>query len=312
MHEPGTTTHARIPFEGRILAGTLHHPAGDAPYPAIIMLQGSGPDDRDSGGFFTPVRDWLIAAGFAVLSWDKQGVGGSTGDWRHQTIANRAEEARAALAWLRGQPAIDPGRIGLWGHSQGGWVAPLVAAQEPGVALLVIHSGTGLTPFAQDHVGMERTLRRDGGAEEDVARGHAFLHELHVAAELAMPYDEMRDRLIVPAYGKPWLGYFGEVDPDLWQFFVLNAGEPLDPLWALRRVTCPTLAVFGERDVLIPVERSIEILRETVGVRGVELAIHVFPDADHRLHLEDGSAFPPGYVDTMIGWMREQIDGACA
>jgi uncharacterized protein len=290
------------------LAGTLHRPDGAGPYPAVLMLQGSGAADRDSGGFFVPIRQRLLKSGIAVLSWDKQGIGGSSGDWRRQTIPDRAEEARAALAWLRGQPEIDAERIGVWGHSQGGWVGPRVAAMEPDVACLVIHSGTGLTPAAQDHHGMEQTLRRDGASDDVVRRGHAFLHQLHVAAELAMPYAELCRTVIEPARGKPWLDYFGAVDEGLWRYFVVNAREPLEPLWALRRVACPTLAVFGDEDVLIPVEESIALLRETMGSGSDVLTILRVPGASHRLLIGDPPAPAPGYLDHMVDWMADRLE----
>lgn len=287
------------------LAGTLYCPAAPPPWPVLVMLQGSGPADRDGDGFFVPIREDLIAAGIAVLSWDKQGIGGSAGDWRSQTLVDRADEASAALAWLRGQPSVDATRIGVWGHSQGGWVGPLVAAREPDIAVLVIHSGTGVTVEEQDYFGLEHTLRAGGAGEQEVAQGHDFMRALHAAAVSATPFDQVRAEIIEPAMGHPWLNYFGPLDPEEWHFLVLNLSQPLDPLWALRRVRCPALAVFGERDVLIPVDRSIRILKETF--TGPELRIHVFPGANHRLQVGDPPHFAPGYFAITTGWIARHI-----
>ncbi|HET9017671.1 MAG TPA: CocE/NonD family hydrolase, partial [Thermomicrobiaceae bacterium] len=96
-----TTEDIRFVGDGVSLAGTLHRPAGQGPHPAIVMLQGSGPADRDSDGYFPPIRDTFLGAGLAVLSWDKPGIGGSGGDWRERTLRDRAHEAVDALAWLR-------------------------------------------------------------------------------------------------------------------------------------------------------------------------------------------------------------------
>lgn len=114
-----TFTDVRFDSGGLSLAGTLHRPEGGGPHPALVMLQGSGPTDRDSGGYFPPLRERFLATGLAVLSWDKPGIGGSTGDWRGRTLFDRATEALVVREWLRAQAGIDPARVGIWGHSQG-------------------------------------------------------------------------------------------------------------------------------------------------------------------------------------------------
>src|SRR4051812_31423527 len=99
-----------------------HPPPAPAPpfHPAVLMLQGSGPADRDSGGYFPPIRDAFLARGIAVFSFDKPGIGSSTGDWRHYALMDRADQALAALALLREHHVIDGARVGVWGQSQGG------------------------------------------------------------------------------------------------------------------------------------------------------------------------------------------------
>jgi hypothetical protein len=297
-----------IPFGEVELAGTLHLPDAEPPHPAVIMLHGSGVADRDSGDFFPPIRKAFLGAGLAVLSWDKQGIGESGGDWRQQTIPGGAVEAHAAFRWLRDQPEIDADRIGAWGHSQGGWVGPLLAAREPRVAALVIHSGTGLTPSEQDHVGMEQELRRDGADEEDVAQGHAYLDALHAAARTGMPFAAFDREVQAPARGTAGYGYFGEIDAAMWPFFVRNAAEPFDPLATLRSVRCPVLAIFGGDDVLIPVERSVDLVWETVGVNNPDVTVRVYPGASHRLLAGDPPAHPEGYLDAMSGWLRNRLN----
>lgn len=296
-----------LPRGEMTLAGTLHCPDVPPPWPALVMIHGSGPADRESGGFFVPIRESMLAAGLAVLSWDKPGIGGSTGDWRRQTLFDRADESAAALAWLRQQPQVDAARTGVWGHSQGGWVGPLVAARDPAVAALVIHSGTGVTVEEQDYFGMEHILRRDGASEEEVIQGRRFLDALHAAAKAGMPFAEVEPRVIAPARGQPCLDYFSPLGAGEWEFFVRNFAQPYDPLWALRRILCPTLAVFGERDPLIPVARSIQILNETLATINPALTIEVFPGANHRIEAGDPPALPPGYFDRTTGWIARTL-----
>ena len=301
-----------VPSGDWILAGTMHCPVTTPPWPALIMIPGSGPADRDSGGFFPPIREHLVAAGIAVLSWDKPGVGESSGDWRQQTLFDRADEAALALAWLRRHPSVDASRTGVWGHSQGGWVGPLVAARDPVVAALIIHSGTGVTVEEQDYYGLEHTLRRDGASEEEVAYGRRFLGALRAAAKAASPFTEVQESIIAPAAGQPCLDYFSPLDAGEWEFFVRNFARPYDPLWALRRIHCPTLAVFGERDVLIPVERSIRILEQTLAPINPALTVERFPQADHRLKVGDPPALAPGYFDRVNGWIVRTLGARSA
>src|SRR4051794_39100990 len=106
-----------FPWEGLNLAGTLQLPVGSPPHPAVLMLQGSGAADRDSGGYFPPIRDVFLSRGIATYSFDKPGMGGSTGDWRHYALTGRTEQAIAALEMLRGLDELDGDRIGIWGQS---------------------------------------------------------------------------------------------------------------------------------------------------------------------------------------------------
>jgi pimeloyl-ACP methyl ester carboxylesterase len=302
----------RFQHDGHDLAGTLHVPERTPPFPAVIMIHGSGDADRDSGGFFTPRRERFLNDGLAVLSWDKPGNGESGGDWRLQTVPGRADEVLAAFACLRQQGGIEPDRIGLWGHSQGGWVGPIAASREPAVAALVIHSGTGLTPWQQDSFGMEHVLRSTGAGDDVVAGGIAFLDALHAAAAASMTFAEFDRTVQAPARGKPWHAeYFGEVDEAMWVFFTRNMAEPFDPQEVLRSVTCPVLAVFGSDDVLVPAEESAQILWDTVGVNNPDLTVRTYQGAGHRLDLP-GGVLPDGYLDAMSGWLRKRLAGRSA
>lgn len=297
----------RIPFGDVTLAGTLHTPEVPGPHPALVMLQGSGPDDRDAWGYFPPIRDRFLATGLAVLSWDKQGVGESTGDWQQQTFSDRADEALTALGWLRDRDEIDATRTGIWGHSQGGWIGPIAAARDDSVSFLIVNSGPGVDVIEQDLYGVEHTLRQKGASDEDVAQAGSYMREIHAAAIQAMPYEQFVTSVMEPARGTPGFGYFGEVDPGLWAFLVLNLREPYDPVQSLERITCPVLAIFGERDTLVPVARSVRIFKETLTKAGSrDVTIRVFPDADHRIHSNDPHGFADGYLELMKSWLSKR------
>ena len=297
----------RFSSQDLILSGTLHRPTGVGPHPALLMLQGSGAADRDSGGYFPPIRDHFVENGLAVFSWDKPGIGGSSGDWRQRTLFDRGDEALDALAWLREQPGIDPQRVGVWGHSQGGWIGPLVASRSRDVAFLVANSGPGVTPEAQDLYGMEHTLRRDGVPEVEIEQALTWMRALHEAAREGSSFDEVNAELFQPNRGTAAESYFGAIGREDWPFFVLNFQRPYDPVESLEQVTCPTLALFGEFDPLVPVTESIRIFEEAARTAGNhDLTIHIFPGADHRIRVGDSLRFAPGYLETMSEWLRRR------
>ncbi len=130
------------------LAGTLTLPAGKGPFPAVILLTGSGAQDRDETILghkpFLVLADYLTRRGIAVLRVDDRGVGGSTGSIATSTTEDFAGDALAGVAFLKQRTEIDPAKIGLIGHSEGGLIAPIAAARSKDVAYIVMMAGTGL------------------------------------------------------------------------------------------------------------------------------------------------------------------------
>ncbi|WP_291842735.1 alpha/beta fold hydrolase [Maricaulis sp.] len=158
--------------EGVTLAGTLTIPAGDGPFPAAILISGSGPQDRDETVWthrpFAVLADHLTRNGIAVLRYDDRGFAESTGDFAASTSMDSASDTEAALAWLRTRPEIATSAIGLIGHSEGGLIAPIVAADNDAVAFLVLLAGPGTTG---EQIILDQSLaaaRAGGRSEEDL------------------------------------------------------------------------------------------------------------------------------------------------
>jgi len=124
------------------LAGTLTIPEGNGPFPAVLLITGAGPQDRDESigplKPFAVTADALACAGVASLRVDDRGTGQSTGDWLRVNYEGDSDDVRCGLAYLKGRPEIDGRRIGLLGHSEGGIIAAKVAAQSPDVAFIVL------------------------------------------------------------------------------------------------------------------------------------------------------------------------------
>jgi pimeloyl-ACP methyl ester carboxylesterase len=115
----------------------------------ILMHPGSGPSDRDNDVYFPPIREHLLEAAVAVCSFDKRGVGASTGRWQEAGIIEQADDLLACLAALEADPTV-PKPVGLFGHSQGGWVVVEAASRQPEIAFVVANSGPGVLHWSRN------------------------------------------------------------------------------------------------------------------------------------------------------------------
>jgi hypothetical protein len=299
------------------LAGIVTFPATAPPHPALVLVHGSGPQPRDHA-VLRWIADWFALQGLAVLAYDKRGVGESTGDWTEASLEDLAGDALAAVAHLQGRPEIRPDGVGLWGISQGGWIATLAAAHSRDVAFIILVSGPGVSVAQQDVDRIEGTLRAGGfSAGEaqaaaahqrlfyDVLSGSAAWEELEAsmqtarharwAAHVALPTRERFD-LRTP-FLRPFFGY--------------------DPAPDLERVTCPVLALFGGRDLIVPPERNIARMEQALR-RGAnaDYTIEVFPTGDHVLTATKTGALQeipfnrelaPGYLETVRQWLMPRV-----
>lgn len=298
----------QFPHHQTSLAGTIYRPAPPGPYPALVMIQGSGATDRDNFGYFPAIRDYFVQHGIVVLCYDKPGVGGSTGNWKDQDLRDRAAEALAARAFLQTQPLVDPRKVGFWGNSQGGWVVPLAASLDPTVAFIIMVSGPAVSPAEQGRYGIEQFSRVKGFPEREIQQAVTLHDAIIEAARQHLPYAQVSAFITrdTNQARKIWETYYGEWDEPLWVFFqrILE----YDPLPALAHVRCPILAIYGERDVLVPVQKSVSLMQQVFARSGQQQAtIRVFPEADHGIQLDEGDHFAPGYCNTMVQWIQQMV-----
>lgn len=255
------------------LAGTLTIPAGSGPFPAAILLTGSGAQDRDETILghkpFLVLADALTRRGIAVLRVDDRGVGGSTGSSTDSTTDDFAGDALAGLAFLRTRAEIDPRRIGLIGHSEGGLIAPLAASRSRDVAFIVMMAGTGL-PGAEI-LKMQGLLiwKAEGlsGADLKAARDsqaraiEIFLHEKDAkAASLKMAAAMKEVLAAMPESARKAAedaGIFSDAAIDRWNNAWFRSFLAYDPRPALRQVRCPVLAINGEKDLQVPPKENL-------------------------------------------------------
>jgi uncharacterized protein len=255
------------------LAGTLTSPQSGGPFPAVVLITGSGPENRNEEVFghkpFLVLADYLTRQGIAVLRCDDRGVGKSGGDSKTATTADLATDALAAFEYLKTRKEIDPKRIGLLGHSEGGIIAPLSANQAPDVAFVVLMAGTGLRGDSVIMLQSQLIARAEGADDLALAKNakveRALLDIAMTGADTAAAAAKMRpllkqamaelnqndsqalkasDQVIdqqVKQVLSPWFRYFLSYDP-----------KP-----ALMKLKPPVLAVVGEKDVQVAPKENL-------------------------------------------------------
>lgn len=292
------------------LAGSLHVPESVAASAAVVLVGGSGPSDRDNDGYFPPVRRRLVAAGIAVLSYDKRGVGESSGDWREATMDDLAADAGAALDFLRTRPGIPAGSVGLFGHSEGGWVVLRAAAARGDLPWVITNSCPGVTPAVQERHALANALHASDTARRDTDSVLALYDRLIEAGRGGADFAAAA-ALVDAAGGGAGLGeYWAGMDERLWTF--LARKQDHDPVRDVVRLNCPHLAIFGGADDLVPVADSIRVFGAAACDPGRDhratLTVRVYPGGDHRVRTEGGTRLAPGYPAALARWIMDHTD----
>ncbi len=266
------------------LAGTLTEPKTGGPFPAALLITGSGSQDRDETIFghkpFKVIADDLTRAGVAVLRVDDRGVGGSTGSAATATSEDFAGDVRAGIAYLKSRKDIDPRRIGLIGHSEGGIIAPMVAADSPDVAFIVLMAGTGVTGERILYEQGALIARAEGAPEATIQKTLEFQKKAFaVIKEIKDPKsaEEKLKPILVEGYqalsedekkaaGSEELWLKGQLQAlnSPWMRFFLT----YDPKPTLAKVHCPVLAMGGSLDLQVPAEGNLKAIGDALKAGG--------------------------------------------
>jgi pimeloyl-ACP methyl ester carboxylesterase len=260
------------------LAGTLSLPPAAGPFPAVILISGSGQQDRDETGFghrpFLVLADYLTRRGVAVLRVDDRGVGGSTGEVFQATSEDSARDVLAGIEYLKTRTEIDPKRIGLVGHSEGGIIAPLVAVDSNDVAFIVLMAGPGV-PGDLVLEGQLISLLRAGGADQ--AAIDAALQDQRRRMEVVKSetdpnraQERLRDLGSSEGQVQAWtLKWF--------YFFVTH-----DPQETLRKVKYPVLALNGSLDTQVLAQVNLPAIEQALREGGnPDFTILELPGVNH-------------------------------
>jgi len=258
------------------LAATLTIPQGKGPFPAVVLITGSGPQDRDESLLghkpFLVLSDYLTRHGIAVLRADDRGTAKSTGDFKTATTADFATDTEAGIAYLKTRPEIDPHKIGLIGHSEGGVIAPMIAARNPNVAFIVMMAGTGVRGDQVLIAQGEAIAVASGKSPEDAAKSAAKEKEILALVEAEKIPSEKDDAVLEKELKEKMAGDVPEAQIGLqikqltspwFRYFLVY-----DPAIALRKVTCPVLAINGEKDKQVLPQQNLPAIRQALQQSG--------------------------------------------
>jgi uncharacterized protein len=321
------------------LAGTLTVPPGAGPHPAVVLVSGSGPQDRDEtlgGGIaikpFRLLADALTREGLAVLRYDDRGVGASTGTFSTAVVSDFASDAEAAIDYLLAREEINHQQIGVLGHSEGALVAAMLGARNADLDFIISLAGPGVNGRDLLLVQNQRILEAEGATQEQIDAQLAFVEELTTvlddpaAVEALIYAHTLEQAKALPDAERAAIGdledyahrvaeqAMSEFGTDWFASFL--AYDPA-PDWAQTAV--PVLAIFGGKDVQVDAEQNapaLEAALERAGNEDVEFA--VLPNANHLFQeAQTGSPseyatlpaeFTPDLVPTIVNWLQDHLE----
>jgi fermentation-respiration switch protein FrsA (DUF1100 family) len=262
------------------LAGTLTLPQSEGPSPAVILITGSGPQNRNEELLghrpFLVLSDYLTRQGIAVLRVDDRGIGGSTGNFSQATTEDFAGDVLTGVEFLKSRKEIDSSRIGLIGHSEGGLIAPMVAVQSPDISFIVLMAAPGLTGEEILYLQSDLIARAGGTSNETIGKNEVLMRRMYSVVKEeennTIAEEKLRDILRVELANmseqeRKSSGYSeAAIDSQAaglsspWMRFFLT----YDPRPALVKVKCPVLAINGEKDLQVPPEENLYAINEAL------------------------------------------------
>lgn len=323
--------------DGNTFAGTITYPKGEGKYPAVVLITGSGAQNRDEDiyGFkiFKIIAEHLANKDIAVLRYDDRGVGGSKGkSVNESTTMDFAGDVAAAVELLKTKEYVNPMAIGLLGHSEGGIVAPIVAGKT-NIAYMILMAGTGVKGIDIIKEQSKLIMKSENATEDEISGYIVMLNliyetlvkdgnikelEEQLEKNVSDSYDKMspeeksaiknKDEYVkqtakdaINQFGSKWMKYFLSYDPS----------------YALEKTTIPVLMLFGGKDLQVPVGQNQKPMEDALKKAGnSNYTTLIYPDANH-LFQEAGTGSPneypqlpkqfvPGFLDDITEWVKLQ------
>ncbi len=309
---------------GVTLKGTFSKPTGAGPFPTVVLISGSGPNARDEDvlghKLFLVLADYLNRQGVAVLRYDKRGVAGSSGDYATATSADFISDAEAAVTYLKTRRDVDQKHIGLIGHSEGGLIAPAVAAADPSVHFIVLMAGPGVRGDKILETQAALIARANGAPEAAIAQDQAIRTQAFAVVEASSDAADARAKLEAGAAQAVATGQLKKdaVDQGIttltspWMYSFLR----YDPVPALAKVRVPVLALGGSLDLQVEPRENLAAIKAAlkndpdVTVTELPGLNHLFQDATTGSPNEYSTieeTLSPVALKTMGDWITAHI-----
>jgi pimeloyl-ACP methyl ester carboxylesterase len=311
-----------------LLRGAVYNPPNNNRCPIVLLVPGHGLrtnslDAHGSFDYLLPLIGYhLVQHGIAVFQYSRPGTGGSSGDWRFQTLYDRADEVLAAIQCLRTNPALSPTHIGVLGHSNGGWVAPLAATLSEDIQFIVTVAGPGISLGAQALSAFRKALWQKSVSATYYAELMSYAHTTLTLYRLLVQgkrteFQILKDSLKRERPLHPeWLQEFSFTLPT-WKERgdILRSMDGLvdyDAVSPLRQLRCPALAIFGENDSAFDSLESAAIFAQAFREGGnTDTSIQILPGAGHRMQIrqEDGNMqTEPSFQPLVSTWIGKHTD----
>ena len=294
------------------LAGTLTLPNKEGVFPVVILISGSGPQNRDEELLghkpFLVLSDFLTKNGIAVLRYDDRGIAMSKGDFKTATSADFATDVESAIAYLKTRKEINKNKIGLIGHSEGGLIAPMVASKSKEVAFIILLAGTGIQGDSLLLLQKKLIEEASGINKEDIQKGQSSNRKVFDIVNKSTSLEQLNSDLTIyfkqilkdnPNTQKP-----AEMsDDDFVKLQVKQIASPwmqyfikYNPAAALEKVKCPVLAINGEKDLQVPPKENLEAIKKALTKGGNKrVATKELPNLNH-LFQECNTGSPDEYA----------------
>ena len=328
-----------VSFENRIqhfnLGGTLTIPVGDGPFPAVVLVTGSGSQNRDEEIFghkpFKLIADQLTRKGIAVLRFDDRGVGSSGGNAIGATTQDLAVDARSAIEFLFGQHGIDTSKVGVIGHSEGGMIAFMLAAEYDDIAFIITLAGPGVDG-KEILLDQSDYINRLSGVNESFLKDNRIVmnkvFDLMISNE---SYDQWKVEILkftsefysskdyyskedIEQARKNLVGSIPESAYAWMRYFVM-----FDPSDLFGSIKCPVLALNGEKDCQVMAEKNSDAIKNGLFSSGnAKVKTMIIPGLNHLFqHCETGlpneygqieETFDPKTLEIISEWIKQQVD----
>lgn len=311
--KPPTFKQEEVSFRnGNItLSGTLLLPLSKEPHPAVVFLHGSGAEGRFASRF---LAEYFTRYGIAALIYDKRGVGKSTGDWKQSDFGDLAGDAIAAISFLQRRKEINARKIGIYGHSQGGMIAPLVASRSKDVAFVVSGAGSAVPLHEAEVNSITNQVRAKGISENELTQATAFIKMFVNVLRTGEGWEQF-DAATEKARNTKWypMLHVPPKDDWFWSYYGRIADYNAANYWA--KVNAPVLLIYGERDIYVPVAQSVLNIDRALSKAGnYDYTIIMLPRASHAFNIEPDAGQPfewwrmaSGFPDLLTAWINQRM-----